>query len=164
MTVSPCRKKTSSACEKKPNVCFIVETMPFIDRLFNKINNSNEVPAAVPTSTTTDRFDLSDEEDDDRNFKHRRQRSPEEQDRGNNKRRLQDDNNNNAGSSKYYRSSEDNRRPGYNNNGYDNRGGRGGYNNRGGRGGRGGGNNMNRSRPQCRDYNGRSGMMKRYLN
>lgn len=125
--------------------------MPFINRLFAKINGQGNAPPPA------DRFnEFSDDEDDgDRNFKHRRQRSEsqEEQDRST-KRRLTDDAA--AVPSKFYRGNEE-RRPNPNNipvTGYN-----GHFDNNRGRGGRGGGrmHSMNRgqNRPQCRDYNGK---------
>lgn len=123
--------------------------MPFINRLFAKINGQGTASqTALPP--TTDRFnDFSDDEDDgDRNFKHRRQRSEsqEEQDRST-KRRIVDDTNS---QNKFYRE-----RPNPNNIPVTHPGSFNGHfdNNRGrGRGGR--MHNMNRPRPQCRDYNG----------
>ncbi|KAL7314871.1 hypothetical protein PS15m_006386 [Mucor circinelloides] len=166
-----------TSLESKLNEFFDDQTIPFIDRLFAKMNegnpagSSNSAAAATTTTTTAaaaaaapstsntnkERFtDFSDDEDDgDRNFKHRRQRSnsPEEQSRSYNKRRYDDDNDTSS-SSKYQR--YDDRRSGsysggYNSNVYE-RGGRGG---RGGmRGGRGGsGVNRGQNKPQCRDYN-----------
>lgn len=82
-----------------------LETTPFIDRLFMKLNSSN---GSRSTRESSDRFNAySDEEDDDgdRNFKHRRQRS-EGRDRADyseqNKRRYVDDDQ--QQNNKYYRS------------------------------------------------------------
>ncbi|KAI8877398.1 hypothetical protein K501DRAFT_260452 [Backusella circina FSU 941] len=151
-----------ASLQEKLNEFFDVETMPFIDRLFAKINEGQ--PSEQQSSG---RFhDYSDEEDDgDRNFKHRRQRSESREDRTNimdqdrTKRRYQDDNNSNGGGATKYFRNDDYRRggppsgPASMYNGYDNRSARGG---RGRGGGSRGGGMMGRTgqpRAQCRDYN-----------
>ncbi|KAI8638028.1 hypothetical protein BD408DRAFT_423561 [Parasitella parasitica] len=155
-----------ASLESKLNEFFDDQTIPFIDRLFAKINGSNSsndtaaAAAASSTSTSKERFaDFSDDEDDgDRNFKHRRQRSnsPEEHpSRSYSKRRYDDDNGNNS-NSKYsrYDDRRSNSSGGYSSSMYE-QGSRG---SRGGRGAmRGGRNGSSMSRgqnkPQCRDYN-----------
>ncbi|KAI8378799.1 hypothetical protein EDC96DRAFT_604465 [Choanephora cucurbitarum] len=145
---------------------FDSQTMPFIDRLFAKING-NEISqdngnASGRNNDSRFRGDYSDEEDDgDRNFKHRRQRSnsrDEHQERDYSyKRRYDDDHHNSGNQSKYQRSSNPNSIPvsgGYNTPSYDSRS----RSNTSSRGMRGGSNNAGRnqrgqSRPQCRDYN-----------
>ncbi|CAO3608412.1 unnamed protein product [Mucor fragilis] len=165
-----CNDALKTNLESKLNEFFDDQTIPFIDRLFAKINQDNAAgssdaaPAAAAASssstsnTNKERFtDFSDDEDDgDRNFKHRRQRShsPEEQSRSYNKRRYDDD----SGSSsnpKYQRYDDrrsNNSSGGYSSSSYEQRGG-----SRGGRGamrGRGGsGMNRGQNKPQCRDYN-----------
>lgn len=150
-----------------------LETIPFIDRLFTKINSSKAAQSshtgATSTSTSTsvdppsstsntnkERFaDFSDDEDDgDRNFKHRRQRSrsPEEQSRSYNKRRYEDDHGGSSSSSsnsKYQR--YDDRRS--NNSMYEQRGSSRGGSGSSGRGGMRGRGSRGPSRGQCRDYN-----------
>ncbi|KAI7896574.1 uncharacterized protein EV154DRAFT_491488 [Mucor mucedo] len=124
--------RLKSSLEEKLHEFFDDQTMPFINRLFSKINGQSASATTTNTTTaaatavvpslppTTDRFnDFSDDEDDgDRNFKHRRQRSEsqEDGDRGS-KRRMNDDPSSSLGS-KYYRtntSSNDERRPNPNN-------------------------------------------------
>ncbi|GAA5807906.1 hypothetical protein MFLAVUS_001286 [Mucor flavus] len=144
-----------ASLQEKLHEFFDDQTMPFINRLFAKINGQGNAPASM------DRFnEFSDDEDDgDRNFKHRRQRSEsqEEQDRSN-KRRLPEDSQN-GGSDKYYRVNDD-RRPSHNPNNIPVTGYNGHFDNNRGRGnggrGRGGsvrGMGRGQNRPQCRDYN-----------
>ncbi|CEP09278.1 hypothetical protein [Parasitella parasitica] len=139
--------------ESKLNEFFDDQTIPFIDRLFAKINGSNSsndlVAASSSNNTSKERFpDFSDEEDDgDRNFKHRRQRSnsPEEHSsRSYSKRRYDDDNGNSNSKYPRYDDRRSNPSAGYNRNG------RGAL-----RGGSRNGSGMSRgqNKPQCRDYN-----------
>lgn len=137
------------------NLLVYLETEPFIDRLFAKMNN--DTPSKAPSPKNNDRYnDLSeDEEDGDRNFKHRRQRSESREDpqRGSQKRRYDDDHSYN--NNKHQRN-DDRRNPntvpmGGHNGQYASRG-----NPRGMRGGR-NNNGMGRTgKPQCRDYNGKN--------
>ncbi|KAI8087958.1 uncharacterized protein B0P05DRAFT_530835 [Gilbertella persicaria] len=135
------------------NEFFDDQTIPFIDRLFAKINNSTK-------KSGEERFrgDYSDEEDDgDRNFKHRRQRSDsrdEEHERSYKRRSDDYEHNGSHHHTKYQRGSgaSPNSIPvsGYNSPSYDARRGPNHRTVRGGRpttGGRG------QTRPQCRDYN-----------
>lgn len=137
-----------------------VETAPFIDRLFVKLNSNNKKAPKEPS----DRFNAySDEEDDDgdRNFKHRRQRSEPRDDRTDfseqNKRRYADENP--QYSNKHFRGNNgDDRRNPYN----IPSGATGGYSSydRGrGRAGAGRGysgpNRAGTKPPMCRDYIGK---------
>ncbi|KAL0088573.1 CCCH-type zinc finger transcription factor [Phycomyces blakesleeanus] len=151
------------------------QTGPFIDRLFDKLNENNRpveiLSAAIedPLNISSRRLsDFSDDEDDgDRNFKHRRQRQEDQEDsyttrqveeRG--KRRFPE-NNQAGGMNKHSRVDDSRRGPDgipmgpaamYNNtvqqSTFDGRG-RG----RGNRGNRGGMNMGRTQRPRCRDYN-----------
>lgn len=138
----------------------MIETTPFIDRLFKKFNDIDG--NSKPSKESSDRFNTySDEEDDDgdRNFKHRRQRS-ESRDRTDMpeqmKRRYPDDNA--QPSAKYFRSNNsDDRRnpyniPSGNYSSYDRGRGRGG--NRGNIGS----NRPMSKPPMCRDYIGKKNL------
>lgn len=92
---------------------FFVETTPFIDRLFTKLNSDNH-----RLSKESDRFNSyseDEDEDGDRSFKHRRQRS-ETRDRLDNpeqtKRRYADETTYN--SNKHFRSNNTDRKTSYN--------------------------------------------------
>ncbi|KAI8375161.1 hypothetical protein BD560DRAFT_327017 [Blakeslea trispora] len=151
--------------ESQLNEFFDDQTMPFINRLFAKINgNENSQDngnASGRNHESRFRGDYSDEEDDgDRNFKHRRQRSnsrDEQQERDfSYKRRYEDDYGNSGHQNKYQRSSNPNSIPvsgSYNAPSYDARN----RSNTSSRGMRGGSNTARNQRgqmrPQCRDYN-----------
>ncbi|KAG0174358.1 hypothetical protein DFQ30_004671 [Apophysomyces sp. BC1015] len=167
-----------ASLEEKLKEFFDNQTIPFIDRLFTKLENDKEKPEAVAESSRSERreasssrrySDFSDDEDDgDRNFKHRRQR-PERDDTRSSRhvdehgKRRYPESNQNTGPNKHFRGEEFNSRnpntvplgPAAMYNGQSSYDGRSRGRGRGGRSrgtmlmsGRG-----QQMRPRCRDYN-----------